>query len=42
VRGSEATTPAIKVDLLAISEIKTTTIAVRRILKTKYIKIFNN
>ena len=37
VKGIEATIPAIKVDFLAISEITTTIMAVKRILNSVYI-----
>ena len=42
VNGIEATIPAIRVDLLAISEIITITKAVKIILIIVYIKVFNN
>tara|TARA_X000000368_G_scaffold54002_1_gene38420 strand:- start:7766 stop:7930 length:165 start_codon:yes stop_codon:yes gene_type:complete len=42
VRGIEATIPAIKVDLFAISEITTIINAVNNILKKVYIKLFHN
>ena len=42
VNGMEATIPAMSVDLLAISEIITITKAVKIILISVYIKLFNN
>ena len=42
VNGTEATIPAISVDLLAISEMITITKAVKIILIMVYIKVFNN
>ena len=42
VRGIEATIPATKVDLFAISEITTIINAVNNILKKVYIKLFHN
>ena len=40
VNGTEATIPAIKVDLLAISDITTIITAVKRILNKVYIFLF--
>ena len=42
VNGMEATIPAMSVDLLAISEMITITMAVKIILIIVYIKVFNN
>ena len=42
VNGMEATIPAMSVDLLAISEMITITKAVKIILISVYIKLFNN
>tara|TARA_X000000368_G_scaffold229436_1_gene181173 strand:+ start:2556 stop:2702 length:147 start_codon:yes stop_codon:yes gene_type:complete len=42
VKGTDATIPAITVDLLAISEIRTTIKAVIIIFTNTYIKLFNN
>tara|TARA_Y100000768_G_C23866653_1_gene628394 strand:+ start:840 stop:986 length:147 start_codon:yes stop_codon:yes gene_type:complete len=42
VKGTDAMIPAVTVDLLAISEIRTTIKAVKIIFKNTYIKLFNN